>query len=145
MDLNTLDQEFLRKIMKQDAEFLSQKGLMDYSLLINVEKCRQNSIEKSEMRAHQRNFLISQDGNEFYHVGIIDFLQRYDFGKKVENTVRTAKMSPKKAVLISCVEPKKYSKRFFNFCDKHVLGESIEARTHTEETFINNQNQSLLL
>ena len=68
---------------------------MDYSLLINVEGASIDSGDnKVKSRASNNNFLISQDGTEYYHLGIIDFLQKYDFGKKCEKFMKTATLSP---------------------------------------------------
>jgi hypothetical protein len=58
---------------------------MDYSLLINVEMADLKKSIKAGGRLYKNNFFISQDGLEYYHVGIIDFLQKYDFGKKTEH------------------------------------------------------------
>jgi carbonic anhydrase len=65
---------------------------------------------------------VSQDGREFYHLGIIDFLQSYNFSKRFETFVKTSKKN--QALLISCVDPRTYANRFVNFCIKNVVGET---------------------
>ena len=122
LDVSGFDQSFLNMIIKKDSDFLCQQGVMDYSLLINVEMADLKKSIKAGGRLYKNNFFISQDGLEYYHVGIIDFLQKYDFGKKTEHFFLTY-FSNKNPQLISCVDPKTYANRFNNFCSKNVVGE----------------------
>ena len=96
---------------------------MDYSLLINIESSNDGKANKVNNKLTKNNFFVSRDGTEYYHIGIIDYLQKFDMNKKVENYVKTIR-NKRKASLISCVDPKTYSNRFVNFCQKNVIGES---------------------
>lgn len=55
-----------------------------------------NDNEKSRFKFH------SVDGKYIYHIGIIDYLQDYDFGKKFENWAKSLTHNGK---LISAVPP----------------------------------------
>ena len=51
--------------------------------------------------------MYSIDGSEVYHIGIIDYLQKYDLGKKIESCLKTIANSSK-AMKISAVPVKMY-------------------------------------
>jgi len=62
---------------------------------------------------------LIQNSERAYHLGIIDYLQQWDFGKKSENlTKRLLAKNPKK---ISAVEPELYKERFNSFVVDRVL------------------------
>jgi hypothetical protein len=46
-DLSVIDQNHLNNILKKDADFLCQQGVMDYSLLINVESADSKTQNKA--------------------------------------------------------------------------------------------------
>ena len=65
-----------------------------------------------------RNILNSKDSSEVYHIGIIDYLQKWDLSKKSEAFFKS-KILGKDKNLISAVPPEKYEKRFREFmCQK---------------------------
>lgn len=59
-----------------------------------------------------RNCFLSDDGRFIYHVGIIDYLQDFNFDKTVENKYKSYISDGES---ISAVHPKLYCKRFFDF------------------------------
>jgi hypothetical protein len=69
--------------------------------------------------------LESACGNFIYHLGIIDYLQKYDVWKKAERVYKVVKVSLGKEGMkpddISCVEPEKYRQRFLLFISKVVF------------------------
>lgn len=65
-----------------------------------------------------RHCFMSVDGRFMYHVSIIDYLQLYNFDKWGENRLKSIY---KDGEMISAVEPKKYSHRFFKFMMKNVI------------------------
>ena len=65
-----------------------------------------------------RNSFMSENGKYIYHIGIIDYLQSYNWNKKGENFLKT-KISDGK--YISAVEPNWYCERFFEFMRKEVI------------------------
>lgn len=61
---------------------------------------------------------MSEGGKYIYHIGIIDYLQDYDYTKKGEHMLKSF-IDDGEA--ISCVPPKKYVQRFFNFMQSQVI------------------------
>ena len=103
------------QVIEKDAEFLRACGIMDYSLLVNIEKAK-----GAHVKSH-RNVFQSQDMSAIYHVGIIDFLQSYNFLKKLEYFKKKKWLNKTKTNQISCVNPDLYASRFVNFCKKEVF------------------------
>ncbi|CEG37177.1 Phosphatidylinositol 4-phosphate 5-kinase (PIPK-D11/GPCR-PIPK/PiGK11) [Plasmopara halstedii] len=56
-----------------DFVFLASRGIIDYSILLGV---RYDDVEQH--RSHH-NALTSHDQKEFYYIGIVDMLQRYNW------------------------------------------------------------------
>ena len=73
--------------------------------------------EFDEERASRHCFL-SEDGKFIYHVGIIDYLQDFNFDKMVENKYKSIVSDGQK---ISAVHPKMYCERFFEFMQSQVI------------------------
>ena len=69
VSLPLVDSRYLRGIIKADADFLAEHGFMDYSLLVNIE-----AREPGTSHENARNIFLSEDGREFIHLGIIDYL-----------------------------------------------------------------------
>lgn len=69
-------------------------------------------IDKDENRVKKRHVFMSDDGMYLYYVGIIDYLQEYNWNKKGENFLKGFIDDPTQ---ISAVPPDKYGKRFFKF------------------------------
>ena len=61
---------------------------------------------------NSRHCFMSEDGKYLYHIGIIDYLQDYNYDKKGENFLKSFIDDGSK---ISAVPPDYYSVRFFNF------------------------------
>lgn len=61
---------------------------------------------------------MSDDGRFIYHLGIIDYLQDFNFDKWGENKFKSWKTDGE---MISAVPPKKYSNRFFSFMQQQVI------------------------
>ena len=116
----------LRKMCQLDAKFLSDHNLMDYSLLIKIEKAKKNWDYSDQM--DKRNIFISEDGKELYHLGTIDYLQQYDLFKKFEHHYLVWNQKPEKAITYSCQPPSKYALRFVKFMEKNVIQEQEDAQ-----------------
>ena len=68
---------------------------------------------------------------QYIHLlGIIDYLTFYGFRKQLENFLRTC---GKKNKEVSCVPPKRYRDRFYNFMFKHVLISENEEQEEQDE------------
>jgi len=89
---------------------------MDYSMLIKTE-----TLDIGKRRKKQRNVYISEDMTEAYHLGIIDFLQTYNFEKKFEYCVKSRFGTHPKTELISCTSPQRYQVRFHLFMSNKVF------------------------
>ena len=98
--------------MERDSSFLSSHGIMDYSLLLVIE-----SLQSMEIST-RRNTICSETHPEAYHLGIIDFLQKWDLSKKMERAYKAIKGD---ANNISAIEPIRYNCRFNAFLRKYVF------------------------
>ncbi|KAJ0960018.1 hypothetical protein J5N97_000212 [Dioscorea zingiberensis] len=87
----------LQRAIWNDTSFLTSINVMDYSLLVGVDK--------------QRRELV---------FGIIDYLRQYTWDKQLETWVKTSLVVPKNA-LPTVISPKEYKKRFRNFMTKYFL------------------------
>jgi hypothetical protein len=94
-------------------------------------------VEKDPSRLSRlsRNEYMSYDSTMIYHMGIIDFLQDYNFFKKCETFLKT-NIYLHNEMEISCVSPDKYRKRFVEFMKKKVLG------THKVEGLVDEEFMS---
>jgi 1-phosphatidylinositol-4-phosphate 5-kinase len=142
--------------LQKDVDFLHSCSVMDYSLLIAIERLRtvdENKGREEEAEHQQRRRSVwrtdfwrrprrrfnnnpnvknafgvsplsiqygtNRNGHpERYYLGIIDFLQPYNFKKEVE--YRWKSMIYKKNAY-SCVPPDIYAQRFVDFIDQNVL------------------------
>ena len=73
-----------------------------------------------------RHTYMSDDGMYLYHVGIIDYLQEFNVGKKLENF---AKGFVENKHVISAVPAAEYGQRFFEFMQKYVVTNQITVNT----------------
>ena len=89
-----------------DVEFLRKYRLMDYSLLLSVEKV---------------------SGNPVFTFGIIDFLTRYGFFKRMERAF-TILRNPKHSSEASVINPVKYADRFLSF----MFGKVFTRKEHKQ-------------
>jgi hypothetical protein len=100
------DSDFLEFKMNIEADslLLTKHHLMDYSLLVGM--CRGQTLTSH----YERSGLVLERGMVIY-LGIIDYLQAFNYRKRLETWALelTRKSAP------SCVEPVKYSSRFFAF------------------------------
>ena len=80
-----------------------------------------------------RHRYISACGQYIYHLGIIDYLQAYDLGKKAENFFKVW-LKQKDGNLISACEPGLYAMRFYRFMRKEVIIKSIKVAPHERMT-----------
>ena len=90
--------ERLLKIVKKDVDFLAGLGLMDYSLLLGIERLK----EDHHQYADSQNCFVS--GGAVYHLSIIDFFQQWNFSKKGERFMKTVLLG-KDGKTLSSIEP----------------------------------------
>jgi len=94
----------------RDTLFLKNLNLIDYSLLV-VRVNWSNPPRDQHFWGQYMRIPSKLNQNEFYHIGIIDYLQTWDLQKKGEQWWK--KIIGKKD--ISAQEPKKYQQRYMNF------------------------------
>jgi len=98
------DKDKILKVMEADIEFLRSFSIMDYSLLLAIEKNpnfrgTQKTVQTedddldldevdNEEFADERHKYASEGGRYFYHLGVIDYLQEFNFEKKGENFLK---------------------------------------------------------
>ncbi|XP_021760479.1 putative 1-phosphatidylinositol-3-phosphate 5-kinase FAB1D [Chenopodium quinoa] len=87
----------LQRAVWNDTTFLKNIGVMDYSLLVGVDR--------------QRRELIC---------GIIDYLRQYTWDKQFETWVKSSLVVPKNSSP-TIISPQEYKKRFRKFMDTHFL------------------------
>ena len=75
-------------------------------------------IDPATGKKRNRHQFMSSDGKYIYHVGIIDYLQLFNFGKTVEHYWKDRFT---KKYLVSAVPPGPYATRFFDFMQKEVV------------------------
>lgn len=125
------DKQQLDHMIKRDSEFLMRHGLMDYSLLLVIEKIQapgQDGIIDSDFsdkivrnvwsEAYSRTSMKKY--KTFYHIGIIDYLQLWDKSKRVEQCLKV-KFRGHKSQELSAIEPKAYKQRFDHFISSRVF------------------------
>ena len=128
----------LKSEMNDDLNLLMNARLMDYSLFIVIAKKKQ--IDKKKLSIGNRVFYSAINEEYVYLMGIIDYLTKYGKRKITENIFRSMVNDPKG---ISCVEPKEYRDRFYNFMFKHVLISEDEDEEEEEEKEDNLEKISL--
>ncbi|KAK8966647.1 1-phosphatidylinositol-3-phosphate 5-kinase FAB1A [Platanthera guangdongensis] len=87
----------LERAIWNDTSFLTSINVMDYSLLVGVDKERRELV-----------------------FGIIDYVRQYTWDKQLETWVKFSLVVPKNA-LPTVVSPKEYKKRFRKFLSKYIL------------------------
>jgi hypothetical protein len=131
--------------LQLDVDLLRKHELMDYSLLlavtaekdglagkfehfedagVDVMNHEQYKAELDRLREKYkgcRNAFVSPR-LYVYHIGIIDYLQTFDFAKKLENRFKRFKYGKKKMEQVSAIEPEPYGRRFMGFIRKEILG-----------------------
>ena len=103
----------IHKSLKADCEYLSQNDLMDYSILIGIEKIKDNLVENKVYKT-----FMSENGKFVYHISIIDYLQKYNFTKKSENFIKVNLLRKENH---SYIDPGAYARRFLKFMSRQVL------------------------
>jgi hypothetical protein len=107
--------------LQRDVNFLKRHRLMDYSLLIAVERNPTSHLKRFIGRITKPLSVAPVDAGKItvlggdgliYHVGIIDFLQKYSFRKWMETLLKSLFHDPRK---ISSVDPELYARRCYAF------------------------------
>jgi hypothetical protein len=117
----------IRNALWRDASFLRDCGLIDYSLLV-VKLDRYRLLERAPELANKKTEWFpafaadDKDGRYAYNVGIVDYLQEYDTGKRLEKWMKILK-SCNRNVDVSAQDPQRYLDRF-----QALLGKILTSR-----------------
>lgn len=113
---------------QMDSEFLRDVQIIDYSLMVfkidwltyMKEKFKGASV-RDYMHLHQNLeqgiFISDKEYGIYYHIGIIDYLQIYNFQKKLEKLGKQI-LNLSLNLDTSSQNPRIYSQRFINFVQK---------------------------
>ena len=127
-----------------DVKYLENLGLIDYSLLLSLtipikKNLNISNNQSSSLKIYDINDINDIRPNESFRVGIIDFLTKFTCIKKAEYLLKRSIYGKG----ISCIPPKKYSRRFLNlirekvFVNKNVKkGNNKKKRNDKRETNI---------
>jgi hypothetical protein len=112
LELDREDAESLLRRGTKDSLMLAKNNIMDYSFLVTV-------LTVVPVLISPHHIYRSSRRDCFYLIAMIDILQEYDFGKKVETFWKT---NVKRVALssLSSVEPRLYSERLIEFLNKVV-------------------------
>lgn len=170
------DVKEIMRMIKRDSNILRNHSIMDYSLLLAIEKnpyrkehmgtnriiSMEKELDERAIREESKEFMtsnqaqitsiegrdpsdespsndddsyklelpwdqikssrhmyISKDLAYIYHISIIDYLQDYNFDKKLENLLKKVWRGPKAE--ISAVSPWRYGRRFKEFMEGEVI------------------------
>ena len=140
----------IKQTIEKDVEFLKEMGFLDYSLLLAVEKIK-NETKKEQMQEYHRKVsyiretlsenseqsavknrhrFFSTCGNYVYHISIIDYLTEFRLFKQFEVFYKV-KLKGNKSNLVSVVHPSKYGDRFRQFINNRVIiNENSRTKSH---------------
>ena len=123
--------------LTQDAKFLKDHNIMDYSLLLGVHSIRSDEEHAKFLSSYDpedlnrigsaweryNGGLLAHDYkgtplNEVYYIGIIDVLQRYNLKKEFETIFKSVAAQKSQ---ISAVDPRLYAGRFVDFMMHKVV------------------------
>ena len=117
----------IRNILDNDIKFYKRLSLMDYSLLFiiidfpnKIDPDYNQIIGLLDDPKYRGHVYKSDDEKYIYIIGIIDYLQKYNFKKKAEHFLKSI-YNGKEKNMVSAVEPILYGDRFFEFMTKKVF------------------------
>lgn len=107
----------IREKLAKDTKMLEKNYIMDYSLLVLVEKVKslkETLIEKAFVATHE-NYVV--------FIGLIDFLQIYNLKKKLESKYKSFRSSSN--IAASAISPVPYRERFMLMVERIFRKETI--------------------
>lgn len=157
------DQKEIMENLERDSKILMGNNIMDYSLLLAVEKNPEYHDLVSNNPLHKATIMttteggfsfgeedpvmmdmrrritklphryLSKGGRYIYHIAIIDYLQDFNLDKKLESALKT--VINKEGAQISAIEPHGYQRRYMKFMKEKVI-------IDMKKTTFNNNNGS---
>ncbi|CAJ1343813.1 unnamed protein product [Effrenium voratum] len=108
--------------LELDALLLESFKMMDYSILLGIHFV--DPRDASMAPGWHDGYLVSQDTNEIYYIGIIDHSIKYGLKKQAENLFRVAQGAGDRA---SCVSADTYAERQMQFVYHKVVDAPLGA------------------
>ena len=126
-----LANDLQKKLSDKEYEILALKD-SELSLKRELFQLKENNLHlknSNTLLNHRSNRPKSvsiefNEGKAKYTYGIIDFLTRYGYTKRLERAF-TILLNPKSSAEASVINPKKYEKRFINFILRRVLEKKL--------------------
>lgn len=116
--------------IRQKAEKMEEQEDAKKSGEISLHAIKHEEIEKSKHEKHvsrlrkiyegNRHIYVTENGYILY-MGIIDYLQTFDFAKRMESTIKRFRHGKKKMEEVSAIEPEPYCERFKRFITTNIL------------------------
>jgi hypothetical protein len=107
------NRKIILDVIKYDTDFLAACNLMDYSLLVGIKRGSPEDFIPGITPDQPYLGTPKKTGKpEAYYIGIIDFLQGWNWKKDVASCLKTFAPKP-----LSTVKPAIYGPRFYDFFD----------------------------
>jgi len=96
----------------RDTKWLKSQQLMDYSLLVAVKEGKSDTFPQNRLPCQQYLLRTKPDGTGLVglSLGIIDYLQKWDFGKVAANVIKVFERNK------ATIKPEPYGERFHSHC-----------------------------
>ena len=124
MEFNSYDIKRLKNSLYRDINFLKKFNIMDYSLLLGICKRNEYLSDKIPRQYGTEKFILSKSGKYIYFMTVIDYLQEYNYNKRIEHSLKAIR-NPKYIINISAIPTKPYANRFINFIHDRIWGIQI--------------------
>ena len=109
-----------QEIVKNDVKYLSENGLLDYSLLaVKIDLSQLSEKDKILLEDNPRSILRKEQGIAWY-IGILDIFETWNFSKMLERWFKHAKKC-KTYLDISAQPPERYAERFLRFQENDIF------------------------
>jgi len=133
-DMASHDKAALIEMIASDVRFLGSQGLIDYSLLVGIHRipATMTALEREDTFKLLESVggYVSVDRQKIYFFGIIDILEQYTVGWKVQHYALSvgyrAFFKGKKVDGISALPPSDYADRFVAFVQQEVLQVQVQ-------------------
>ena len=114
-------------MLHKDLSMLRELNIMDYSLLLIIihypdidDSEYQNIMNAMKENRFANRIFVSQKKKYIYSLGLIDYLQKFDFNKFLENKYKRF-LFGNEINNVSAVNPLIYASRMLNFSQKSIF------------------------
>ena len=110
--------------IENDSKFLCDRNIMDYSLLLGIEKGVNHQVFEEVENNTQVLHARFANSASVYYVGIIDILQKWNWSKRAERLVKA--LMGKDLDGVSSEKPELYQKRFVEEMSNHIYRDELD-------------------